>query len=406
MQKLSIIFLLAVFLFFPTPSSAAKSYEINTEDENLLMFPVHDSKRRLISNLKKALRNYKRIANQGWPTIDRGPKMELGYQGPRVLQLRERLWVTTDFNVRSELKSEVFDEGLLAAVKKFQLRHGLNPDGVVGKGTLKMMNMPIEKKIKMMETNIQRLKDWDNTIFGDHYVFINVPDYRLSVVNKGRQELAMRVIVGLNKKDYRTPLFSDEMEYVVLSPKWHVPSSITVKEIAPKIQKDPDYLKKRNYKIVPTKKQKDGEEFDPNAIDWSNVDKDNINFRLIKGSGWGNDLGLFKFIFPNKFSVYLHDTHSPYLFRRDFRALSHGCVRVSDPLTLAEYLLRDREDWERARIKKVSRQGKEKFIHFDEHIPIHLQYFTAWVDAKGRVNFRNDVYRYDRYVVMKQLPHE
>lgn len=399
-NKIYKVFLVFAIVFsLQTQFSQAKAadFEINTDEENAYSFPVYHSKRKLISDLRKAIKNYKRIEKQGWPVIAGGKTMELGYQGPRVLQLRERLWVSTDFDNSRELKNDVFDADLEKAVKKFQLRHGLNPDGAVGPGTLKLMNIPLHEKIKQMEVNVQRLKDSEDN-FDKNYLFINIPDYRLSVIEDNKPAMIMRVIVGRTRD--KTPIFSDEMEYVVLSPKWHVPQSIAVKEIAPKMQKDPDYLSKRNYKIVPTKKAEEGEAFDASKIDWENVNHSNINFRLVKGAGWGNDLGFYKFIFPNRYSVYLHDTNSRYLFKRDFRALSHGCVRVSDPLGLAEYLLKN-EGWERETIKKTSRQGREKYVHFTEHVPIHLRYFTAWVDSEGRPNFRQDVYKRDRYIQIK-----
>jgi murein L,D-transpeptidase YcbB/YkuD len=386
----------SVCIFLATISQAAK-YEINTEEENSHAFPIYQSKRKIIHELKKAIKNYKRIEKQGWPKIDKGKKLELGSQELRVLQLRERLWVSTDFTNSRDLKNDLFDEGLEEAVKKFQLRHGLNPDGVVGEGTIKLLNIPLVEKIKQMEINVQRLKNSQDD-FDGNYLFINIPDYRLSVIEENSPAMIMRVIVGRTRD--KTPIFSDEMEYVVLSPKWHVPQSIAVKELAPKMKKDPDYLAKRNYKVVPTKKSTDGEAFDAAKIDWENVNHKNINFRLVKAAGWGNSLGFYKFIFPNRYSVYLHDTPTRYLFKKDYRALSHGCVRVSRPLDLAEYLL-ENEGWQRDAIKKTSRQGREKYVHFKEHIPIHLRYFTAWVDEKGRPNFRKDIYRRDRLIDIK-----
>lgn len=385
---------LFVCFFLFSVNAQSQTPPINNEDELATSLPIQFGAKKLQSDLKKAIRDYQKISKQGFVKIDAGPKLQMGDQGPRVMQLRQRLWVTRDYNNKNNLESDLFDDELESAVKIFQLRHGLNPDGVAGVASIKLMNESLDDVIHKMQVNIQRFKD-DEEILSEHYVFVNVPDYRMAVIQNNQRNLGMRVIVGSPK--HKTPLFSDEMEYVVLSPKWNVPYSITTKEILPKLKEDPDYLVKRNYKVVPIKTSEDAEPFDLANIDWNNLDEKNINFRLVKGPGDENDLGYYKFIFPNEHNVYLHDTNSRRLFANDFRALSHGCVRISRPLDLAEYLLQGL-GWTRDSLEKTAKQGQEKFVSLKEKLPVYIRYYTAWVDEKGRLNLRDDVYKYDKRV--------
>ncbi len=385
-------------------TARAEAPAINTEAEISTSLPVFLAKRQLIADLKKAIHQYEKFEGEVWPTVTPGKKIVKGERGPRVVQLKERLKLEGDYEVSTNTitmgeNADLFDDDLEAAIKNFQLRHGLNADGVAGVATVKMMNEPAHKLIHKLRVNQQRIADEMPDDFGGKFIFVNIPDFRLSLVENGELKMGMRVIAGKTKT--RTPLFSDEMEYVVLSPKWNVPTSITAKEILPKVQADPTYLSRNGYRVVPTKKLAEGETFDPAQIDWSQVDAGNLNFRLVKGSGDGNDLGLYKFIFPNQHSVYLHDTNSRGKFVHDMRALSHGCVRISRPLDLAEYLLKDL-GWTRETIESTARQGREKFVQLEQRLPVHIQYFTAWVDAKGRVNFRDDVYGLDKKVVLRE----
>ena len=367
---------------------------INSEDEIATSLPIQLGKKQLESDLNKMVHDYEKMESKEASLIDVGAKLQKGDQGPRVLQLRQRLWMTRDLENKQSLDNDLFDDDLEVAVKRFQLRHGLNADGVAGVSSIKLLNMSLADVIRKMQVNIQRFKDLEED-FGSHYVFVNVPDYRMQVIRDSQRELAMRVIVGGAK--HKTPLFSDEMEYVVLSPKWNVPSSITTKEILPKLKNDPEYLAKRNYKIIPTKTAEDGTPFDVSQIDWNNLDTNNLNFRLVKDSGSENDLGYYKFIFPNENNVYLHDTNSRSLFANDFRALSHGCVRISRPLDLADYLLQS-SGWTRDALEKTAKSGQEKFVTLKQKLPVHIRYFTAWVDQMGRLNLRDDIYNYDSKV--------
>ncbi len=393
-RKWSVCFALLAAVSFVAKAQTPTPLPINSDDEIATSLPVHFGKKQLMSELKKFIREYEKMSRTEFVTIEAGPKLQKGDQGPRILQLRQRLWMTKDLDDKNSLSNDVYDDDLESAVKNFQLRHGLNVDGVAGVATIKLMNQSLEDVIHKLQANVQRFRDMEED-FGEHYIYVNIPDYRMQVIKDGRRELAMRVIVGTPKN--KTALFSDEMEYVVLSPKWHVPYSITTKEILPKLKNDPEYLAKRNYRIIPTNVSEDGEPFDASKIDWNNVDVNNLNFRLVKDAGSENDLGYYKFIFPNQNNIYLHDTNSRRMFANDSRALSHGCVRISRPLDLAEYLLSG-AGWTRDSLEKTAKAGREKFVTLETKLPVHIRYFTAWVDEKGRLNLRSDIYNYDKKV--------
>jgi len=225
---------------------------------------------------------------------------------------------------------------------------------------------------------------------GERHIRINVPAFELEVHEGSTIPLKMKVVVGDN--DTKTPLFSSPMKYLVFSPYWNIPESILVKETLPKIQADPSYLFKQNLEVVRVY----GNEVtvvDPRNVDWDSVGESDIQLRQKPGSG--NSLGLVKFIFPNKYNVYLHDTPADNLFDRLTRNFSHGCIRVEKPQELAEYLLRDQPDWTTERIRDAMHAGQEKHVALKEQVPVHILYFTAWVDDAGMLHLEKDVYGYD-----------
>lgn len=241
--------------------------------------------------------------------------------------------------------------------------------------------------VERLKMNLERWR-WAPRDLGERYVLINVPAYQMQVVEGETSTLAMRVIVGA--PDTATPLFSDEMTYVVFSPYWNIPESILTEETLPRLASDPDYLRRNNLEAVGT----NGEVIDAKGIDWS--DEGAIEgIRLRQAPGPENALGLVKFIFPNHFNVYLHDTPADRLFSRDERALSHGCIRVEDPVALAEYVLRDRPEWTRAKITSAMGAEREQAITLKERLPVHIGYWTAWVDADGGVVYTDDPYDID-----------
>ena len=237
--------------------------------------------------------------------------------------------------------------------------------------------------------NLERWR-WAPRDLGDRYILVNVPAYQLQVMEGEKPTLAMRVIVGL--PDKRTPLFSDEMTYVVFSPYWNIPEDILKNETLPRMAKDPDYLARNNIEVVGTS---GGDVIDPEGIDWSDEGAtDGLRFRQAPGDE--NALGLVKFIFPNHFDVYLHDTPSDRLFFKEKRALSHGCIRVEDPVALAEYVLADQTTWTDARISAAMHAGTEQAVTLKKKLPVHIGYWTAWVEPDGSVTYTQDPYGFDK----------
>ena len=241
--------------------------------------------------------------------------------------------------------------------------------------------------VDRLKMNLERWR-WAPRDLGERYVLINVPAYQMQVVEGEQPVLSMRVIVGA--PDTPTPLFSDEMTYVVFSPYWNIPESILTEETLPRLVEDPEYLRRNNLEAVGT----GGEVVDAEGIDWSDASALK-GIRLRQAPGPENALGLVKFIFPNHFNVYLHDTPSDRLFFRDERALSHGCIRVENPVGLAEYVLRDRPEWTRQTIAAAMGSEREQAITLKQRLPVHIGYWTAWVDADGSVTYTGDPYEID-----------
>ena len=233
---------------------------------------------------------------------------------------------------------------------------------------------------------------WINRNLGQRYIRINIADFTLDVVENNKKKLSTKVVVG--KQFWHTPVFSDKMTSIVLNPAWNVPHSIAVEETIPKIKKDPEYLSNQHMKILKGWGE-DEEEIDPDSIDWHSLDARDFNYRIRQEPGPLNPLGSIKFVFPNEFGVYLHDTPSKRLFAKSVRSFSHGCIRLEKPLDLAEYLLKGTPDWTREKILAEIKKGKEQIIRLPEPVNIHILYLTAWVDEDGLLNFRDDIYGRD-----------
>lgn len=332
------------------------------------------------SNLRIALAKYRKIkADGGWPKVEAGT-YKLGDSSANISVLRRRL--IGDNSLK-------YDQTLDAAVKKFQNSQGLNPDGKLGKETILLLNIPVESRIQTIILNMERWR-WIPKSFESDYLLVNIPEYKLHVYEKGEEKFDMRVIVG--KTLNSTPIFSDKMEYVVLSPYWNVPMSIIKKELAPKLAGNPRYLDHLDMEVVDGK----GNPVSPSSINWSSVNEDNFKYIVRRKPGSKNDLGDVKFIFPNENNVYLHDTPHDELFSQEKRGFSHGCVRLEKPIDLAVYLLRDVPGYDRSEIQNIISKRKEKTVSLKEKLPVYLLYMTAWADAEGNVNFRDDIYGHDK----------
>ena len=344
------------------------------------------------SRLKNALANYRVIAaNGGWSRLPDGETLKPGMSDPQVALLRRRLVEAGDLDVAAA-SGDLFDEDLETAVKFFQYRHGLTRDGAVGKRTRAALNVPVEARIDQMLLNMERRR-WMPVDPGERYVFVNMADFVLKVVDGPKTIHDTRVVVGA--PFHRTPVFSGEMTFLVLNPYWHVPPSIAKREILPKLKQNANYLVEKNMTLL-SGWSAGASELDSTVVDWANMSTGDFTYKIRQGPGDGNALGRVKFMFPNRFNVYLHDTQSKNLFGRTVRTFSHGCIRVENPLDLAEMLLRHDEDWPRERIESVVRGGERKVVSLDESIPVHLTYLTAWVNKDGSVHFRDDVYERDK----------
>lgn len=321
----------------------------------------------------------------GWPTVPSIAKP--GSSGPAVAALRSRLAMSGHFK-GDPAASNAYDTDVEAAVKSFQELHSIKATGIVDQQTLAAMNVPLDTRIRQVALNLQRWR-WMPDDMGERHFLINIPYFHVIAREHGKPVMDIRVVVG--KVGNNTPLFSDEMETVVFSPYWNIPDSIAQGETLPAIAKDPAYLARQNIEIVRTS----GGVVSSSEVDWNDPEAlKGYAFRQRPGSG--NALGHVKFLFPNPHNVYLHDTPADNLFGKPTRAFSHGCIRVEEPEQLAKYVLRDYPEWDEPSIGAAMHSGNEKHVKLKEKIPVHIVYFTAWVDENGGLHFQPDIYGYDQ----------
>jgi murein L,D-transpeptidase YcbB/YkuD len=341
-----------------------------------------------IERLESALERHTALTREdGFSPIRPGPPMKLGSAGPCVRALRERLEQGGD--LADGPGGDRFDPPLLAAVRRFQEQHGLEPDGIVGRATLAELNVSPGRRARQLAVNLERWR----TIpaLGERYILANIAGLELRVFEGGTPALEMRIIAG---KSYTpTPVMSDEITYLVLNPTWTIPESIARTEILPRVQAKPRYLRQQGIRVF-SDPGDDGRAIDPASIDWDAIDPGALRYTFRQDAGPQNPLGRIKFMFPNRFNVYLHDTPGDHLFDRADRSLSHGCVRVEKPLELAALLLRG-TDWTVDRLAEAIASGATRSIELPAPWPVHLVYLTAWVDDAGTVQFRKDVYGLD-----------
>lgn len=307
--------------------------------------------------------------------IPGGSLLKPGMSDPRVPLLRERL------GVDGMADSLIYDDMLVAAVEDFQTSKGLLVDGVIGSATVAAFNGGNQASMGEIVANMERWR-WMPRDLGDFNVFVNIPEYRLFIYRDGEQEYTTRVVVGKNQ--HQTPVFSDEIEHVVMNPYWNVPSSIARNEIGPIVARNPGYLNAKNMDLI-----SGGKVINASTVDWSTTSIN--NFRIRQRPGGGNALGQVKFLFPNRHAVYLHDTPSKSLFNRSARAYSHGCVRVHNPMEFADALLANEQNMSRSSLES-QRGSRERWNNLDVHVPVHIAYFTLRVDANGEINSFADVY--------------
>jgi len=341
----------------------------------------------IYTQMKRALISYHDIHKHGgWPKFQSNGSLKPGQTHPAVKNLYKILLATGDYSGPAP-QHNLYHGALVDAVKQFQKRHGLTADGSIGPSTRAALNVPVEDRIDQIRLSMERIRELPNN-FGNKYIIVNIPSFELTAYENGTEQLSMPVIVG--RQERKTPLFSNQITTAEFNPVWYVPQSIARKDIIRHIQEDPDYLTKGNFTV-----SSEGEEIDPASIDWQSVDTEDFPYQFRQASGDKNALGKVKFTLPDNQSVYLHDTSDRRLFAKDFRALSSGCIRISDPKALAEYILKGNMGWDEKRIKQ-SFESSRNFAVPVTPVPVHTVYWTAWTDHTGQLNFRSDLYKKDK----------
>lgn len=286
--------------------------------------------------------------------------------------------------------NNTFNSHIILAIKQFQLRNGLKETGIISSELIEKLNTPIEELVIKILINMERCK-WVPVELNSDYIVVNIPAFRMYVYQKGKFIWKCNVIVGKSNVASNTIIFNDTIETIVFNPYWNIPLNIIVKEILPQIKKNRNYIRNHNLEIVTNA----GLHVSQSSI---NFNKYYTNFPYIirQKPGPNNSLGLVKFLFPNNYDIYLHDTPQKYLFDQFSPAFSQGCIRIQEPIKLANYLLRDDSNFSERKILSLFNLKREQHILLKNKVPIFIAYFTAWVDKEGKLNFRNDIYKHDQ----------
>jgi murein L,D-transpeptidase YcbB/YkuD len=340
--------------------------------------------------LRAVLAKYRALAAKGgWNTIPLGESIKPGMSDPRIPAIRTRLSLTDAASGEvGAAEGQLYGNALVEVVKRFQARQGLEGDGVIGSTTIVAMNVPVQERIKSIILAMERLR-WMPENLGQQYLIVNIAGFELRRVNAGKVEERMAVVVG--KPYHRTPVFSDRIRFLEFNPYWNVPPDIAVNEELPVLRRNPAGLSAQGFEVV-----RGNQVSDPSSVDWSSVGPGHFPYQLRQRPGPNNALGRVKFMFPNPHNVYLHDSPARNLFERNVRAFSHGCIRLSRPLDLAEQVLRvgGVQGWTKERINDVVASTKNTVVNLREPLPVHITYLTAWADD-GVANFRQDIYGHD-----------
>jgi murein L,D-transpeptidase YcbB/YkuD len=340
--------------------------------------------------LRTVLAKYRALAAKGgWNTVPLGESIKPGMSDPRIPAIRARLSLTDGASGEvGAAEGPLYGNALVEVVKRFQARQGLEGDGVIGSTTIVAMNVPVQERIKSIILAMERLR-WMPENLGQQYLIVNIAGFELRRVNAGKVEERMAVVVG--KPYHRTPVFSDRIRFLEFNPYWNVPPDIAVNEELPVLRRNPAGLSAQGFEVV-----RGNQVSDPSSVDWSSVGPGHFPYQLRQRPGPNNALGRVKFMFPNPHNVYLHDSPARNLFERNVRAFSHGCIRLSRPLDLAEQVLRvgGVQGWSKERINDVVASTKNTVVNLREPLPVHITYLTAWADD-GVANFRQDIYGHD-----------
>ncbi len=344
----------------------------------------------LYRELQKSLAEHRRIERAGgWPKIPDGPKLTLGSQDPRVKPLRERLVISGDMAPTKGGEPQKFDAKVEAGVKSFQHRHGLETDAGVGAKTLAALTVPVQQRIDQIRVNLERIR-WVARDLPADFVLVDISGFHVYLYRDNQIIWDARAQVGTPFR--QTPTLRANMSVVEFNPTWTVPPTVLKEDYLPKLRQNPNFLREKGLSLL----GRDGHALSPDGVDWSGVSASRFPYILRQDPGPRNALGRVKFLFPNPYSVYLHDTPNRHLFSKTERAFSSGCIRIDKPLQLAELLLDDPKRWGPERIQQVLGAQTTKSVSLTKPIPVLVLYWTAQVDSKGQIVFRNDMYGRDQ----------
>lgn len=342
--------------------------------------------------LRDALARHRAIEQAGgWTKVADGPTLRRGDRGPRVAALRARLQASGDFPVTDGASADRFDDVLLAAVARFQERHGLGADGAVGKSTLDALNVGVAERIGQIRVNLERLR-WIASDLGPDLLLVDIAGFKAELRLANQPVWTTRVVVGRPSRE--TPPLFDSVQHLVLNPRWVVPPTILREDVIPGMRRNPGYLSSHRLRLV----DRSGRTVDPSAVDWSSQGG-GLPYQVVQSSGADGSLGQIKFALGNRYAIYLHDTPSRSLFKRPSRAFSSGCVRVENPQELAVLLLGDPQQWSAQALQSAIDSGRTRTVPVNRAIPVMLLYHTAEADASGAVYFRRDIYDRDARVL-------
>jgi L,D-transpeptidase YcbB len=338
-----------------------------------------------VQGLEQAIAQYQQIvARGGWQPVPAGERLRIGARRPAVVLLRDRLIATGDLDASSG-RSDIFDSFVDTAVKRFQTRHGISPDGLVRESTFAALNIPAEARLRQLETNLVRVRAYSGNL-GNKFIVMNIPAAQLEAVENG--QVVSRHVTVVGKIDRQSPIISTRVENINFNPYWTVPASIIRKDLIPKMQAEPDYLAKNRIRIF----NGQGQEVTPESINWNSMDA--MNYRFRQDPFEGNSMGNVRINIPNQHAVYMHDTPSKGLFGEDQRFHSSGCARVQNVRELIAWILQGTQ-WTRSEIDRVFRTVDRVDAKPLQPVPVYWVYITAWANPDGMVQFRDDIYQRD-----------
>ncbi|HAS58760.1 MAG TPA: murein L,D-transpeptidase [Algoriphagus sp.] len=351
-------------------------------------FEIYRKGREVVRNLESIAKN----DSLDWKPVKENKSIKVGETNSAIPALRDRLifWGYLVGSTVADKSSKLYDSLLFEAVKRYQADNGLEADGILGKMTLEALNQSPKSLIDKASVNLERLRWLPDTIQNSTYILVNIANFELDFIDNRDTLFSEKVIVG--QPYHQSPVFSAQMSYIVFSPYWNIPYSIMRNETLPAIRKNPSYLTRNNMEVI----TRSGKYVDPSTVDFSSK---SFPYLIRQKPGQNNSLGLVKFMFPNKYSVYIHDTPTRNLFEKEERALSHGCIRLKNPTQLAQLLLKNNQDWDSQKIEKAMNQPREQIVNLDKKIPVILVYLTFWADSNGKGHFRSDIYQRDSEIL-------